>query len=71
MEPIRGSLMASHTCTMISSREYHRSRPMNWVQKMAMVGRWHRDYFRNIPRQMAQITAHLLSRPLFSPQKPQ
>ena len=34
-----GALMASHTCTMISSREYHRSRPMNWVRKIVMVGR--------------------------------
>ena len=69
MEWIRGHW--SHTCTMISSREYHRSRPVNWVQKMAMVGQWHRDHFRNTPQQMAQITAHLLSRPLFLSQKPQ
>lgn len=36
---------------------------------MAMVGQWHRDHFRNTPQQMAQITAHLLSRPLFAASK--
>ena len=29
MEPISGSLIASQTCTITSSREYHRSMPMN------------------------------------------
>lgn len=33
---------------------------------MTMVAQWHRTYFRNSPQKMAQIAAHLLTRPLFS-----
>jgi len=33
---------------------------------MTMVAQWHRTHFRNSPQKMAQIAAHLLTRPLFS-----
>jgi len=33
---------------------------------MSMVAQWHRTHFRNSPQKMAQIAAHLLTRPLFS-----